>query len=64
MVWQVTLVALPIYIVIRKWYSAGIAVLIIALTSLILKFFWYDHMKDLEHINAHSAQVPAKAVMS
>jgi len=43
--WQVALVALPIYIVIRTnipaiWYCLAV----VAVTSVILKFTWYDHM--------------------
>ncbi len=43
--WQVALVALPIYIVIRTnipaiWYCLAV----VAATSIILKFTWYDHM--------------------
>jgi len=47
-IWQVTLVALPIYIVIRKFDKAAIAIAIIAVTSFILKFTWYDHLKKME----------------
>lgn len=47
-VWQVTLVALPIYIVIRKLDAVAIAVAVIAATSLVLKFTWYDHLKKMD----------------
>jgi Na+/proline symporter len=50
-VWQVTLVVLPMYIVTWNMARAGVALGIIALTSLILKFTWYDHLQKLEHIN-------------
>jgi len=50
-VWQISLVALPIYIVTRQTRSALIAAAIVAGTSLILKFTWFDHLKDLEHLN-------------
>ncbi len=53
MIWQVTLVTLPMYIVIQKFRAAAIAALIIIVTSIILKFSWYDHLKDLEHINQY-----------
>ena len=44
-IWQVALVTLPIYIVIQKWNAAAIAFAIVATTSAILKFTWYDHLR-------------------
>ena len=44
MVWQITLVALPIYFVIQQFTRAAIALAVVAVTSLILKFTWYDHL--------------------
>lgn len=41
-IWQTALVALPIYVVIRSYQRAGIALAIILVTSAILKFTWYD----------------------
>jgi hypothetical protein len=43
-VWQVALVALPLYIVIQEFQRAAIALGVILGTSLILKFTWYDHL--------------------
>jgi SSS family solute:Na+ symporter len=44
-VWQMTLVTLPIYIVLRQWrWVAGIFVLLVA-TSMILKSNWYDKLE-------------------
>jgi SSS family solute:Na+ symporter len=43
-VWQITLVALPIYFVIQQFTRAALAAAIVAVTSLILKFTWYDHL--------------------
>ena len=43
-VWQITLVALPIYFVIQQFTRAAVAAAIVAVTSLILKFTWYDHL--------------------
>ena len=51
MVWQVALVVLPMYIVTWRLGRAAITFGVVAVTSLILKFTWYDHLKDLEHIN-------------
>jgi len=53
MVWQVSLVALPMYIVIWRLRYAAIALAVAGATSLILKFTWYDHLGELEHINQY-----------
>lgn len=43
-VWQLTLTALPIYIVIRQWgWAAGTLVLLV-ITTLILKLTWFDQL--------------------
>ncbi len=47
-VWQVSLVALPIYLVIRQFGRVAIAVAIVLLTSIILKFTWYDRLEKRE----------------
>jgi Na+/proline symporter len=47
-VWQVSLVALPLYIVIREWDRVAMAAGSILVTSLILKFTWYDHLVERE----------------
>jgi len=46
--WQVSLVALPIYVVIQNFRNAAVAAVIIAVTSIVLKFTWYDHLKVRE----------------
>jgi heme/copper-type cytochrome/quinol oxidase subunit 4 len=57
--WQVSLVALPMYIVIQKFRSAAITAAIIAVTSIVLKFTWYDHLKEREAFGRRSAPGPA-----
>jgi heme/copper-type cytochrome/quinol oxidase subunit 4 len=47
-IWQVSLVALPMYIVIQKFRSAEITAAIIVVTSIVLKFTWYDHLRERE----------------
>jgi len=47
-VWQMALVALPLYIVIQEFDRAAIALAVILITSLILKFTWYDHLNERE----------------
>jgi heme/copper-type cytochrome/quinol oxidase subunit 4 len=43
-VWQVALVALPLYVVIQEYKRAALALGIILLTSAILKLTWFDHL--------------------
>src|SRR5512146_2334748 len=50
--WQVSLVALPIYLVIQKFSSAIECFAIIVATSIILKFTWYDHLKREEELRS------------
>jgi Na+/proline symporter len=55
--WQVALVALPIYIVIRN-SNAWIAFAVVAVTSVILKFTWYDHLRKIEtHMTAYETRI-------
>jgi SSS family solute:Na+ symporter len=58
-VWQIALVALPMYIVTWRLRTEAIALGVVAITSIILKFTWYNHLKELEHINQYSG--PANA---
>jgi Na+/proline symporter len=45
--WQTSLIALPIYVVIRKHDMAMISMGAVLVTSAILKFTWYDHLKRM-----------------
>jgi hypothetical protein len=44
-VWQLTLVALPIYIVLRDWSWVSGVLVALVLTTAILKFNWYDKLE-------------------
>ena len=44
LVWQTSMVALPIYLVIQQYGRMWISLLVFAGTSLILKFTWYDRL--------------------
>lgn len=55
-VWQTSLVALPVYVVIRRYDYAGIAFAVVAATSITLKFTWYDHLKRM-----YSETIPSPA---
>ncbi len=63
-IWQVTLVALPIYIVIKRFSYALIAFVVVAVTSLILKLTWYNPLRAEEQAMAEAEEataVPAAA---
>jgi Na+/proline symporter len=61
--WQTSLVALPIYIVIRNTSAAMAALAVAAVTSLVLKFSWYDHLREMEETTeAASRPQPAPAL--
>ena len=63
-IWQVSLVALPIYIVIQKFTSAAIAAAIIVVTSIALKFTWYDHLRTREAFGQANAQREAAQLLA
>ncbi len=44
--WQTALTAAPIFMVIKSWTAFTGCLAVIAVTSLILKFNWYDKMQD------------------
>lgn len=48
MCWQIALVALPIYVVIKKVNAALITLAVVAATSIILKYTWYNHLRKEE----------------
>jgi Na+/proline symporter len=57
--WQMSLVAFPVCIVIRKFDSALMSFAMIAATSLILKLTWYDHLDAREIAVPHIKDVAA-----
>ena len=44
-VWQLMLVIIPIYLVIKQFASMGIALVILILTSIFLRFNWYNKLE-------------------
>lgn len=48
MVWQIALVALPMYVVIGEYPKAVVTFAAVVATSAILKFTWYDHLEERE----------------
>lgn len=59
--WQISLVALPMYIVIRKLDSALACAAVIAVTSIILKFTWYDRLVKEEKMLAAQVEPAPRA---
>src|SRR5690625_6867306 len=49
-IWQTSLVAAPIFMVIKHWPEFGVAMLIIAITSVFLYFNWRseEHTSELQ----------------
>jgi hypothetical protein len=45
-IWQITLMATPVFLVIREYNSFMICIAILILTSLILKFNWWDKLES------------------
>jgi hypothetical protein len=59
MVWQLCLVALPIFIVLRSWrWASGILVLLVC-TSIFIKFNWYDKLEKAELAPGAASPQPA-----
>jgi Na+/proline symporter len=46
--WQISLVALPIYIVLQEYDRVALTLAVVLVTSAILKFTWYDHLVERE----------------
>jgi hypothetical protein len=44
LVWQTAMVALPIYLVIQQWHKMLVCLGVFAVTSVVLKFTWYDRL--------------------
>jgi putative copper export protein len=46
--WQISLIALPLYVVIQQFGRAAITLGVTLGTSAILKLTWYDHLTERE----------------
>ena len=64
-IWQVALVALPIYIVIQEFGRAAVTLAVVLVTSVILKLTWFDHLavREADH-NRLLEQKPEQAVQN
>jgi len=45
-VWQMSLIVMPIFLVLRDYQSMGISIAVILITSVILKYNWYDKLEE------------------
>ncbi|MEX1054424.1 MAG: sodium:solute symporter, partial [Rhodothermales bacterium] len=53
-IWQTALTATGIYLVLEEWFYLSICVAVVLVTSTILKFNWYDRLRDYpeDHVPA------------
>ncbi len=47
-VWQMCLVTLPIYIVLKQWSWSAVILAVLAATSVYMKFNWYDRLEKAD----------------
>jgi hypothetical protein len=45
-VWQISLMAFPVFLVMREWTQFYVAVGVMIVTTIILKFTWWNKLKD------------------
>jgi hypothetical protein len=45
-IWQLSLMAFPVFLVIREWKQFYVAVTVMIVTTVILKFTWWNKLKD------------------
>jgi SSS family solute:Na+ symporter len=48
-IWQMSLVVWPMYLLIKKWDGFMISIAIVLITTLLLKKYWYDNLKKEEN---------------
>jgi hypothetical protein len=58
-IWQLTLVTIPLYIVFRDQRGTLISLLVLAATSVFLKKFWYDRLEPGESLTDETVSVLA-----
>ncbi|UOB18088.1 sodium:solute symporter family protein [Abyssalbus ytuae] len=44
-IWQMTFVLIPIYLLIKEYYHLGVVIILMIITSLILKYTWYNKIE-------------------
>ncbi len=58
-IWQLQLMVVPICLVIRQWNTFWISLTILAVTSIIMKFTWWDRLGPGEMYTTEDGQAPA-----
>lgn len=48
-IWQMSLVVWPMYLLIKKWDGFMISIAVVIITTFLLKKFWYDNLKKEEN---------------
>ncbi len=48
-IWQMSLIVWPMYLLIKKWDGFIISILVVIITTVLLKKFWYDNLKKEEN---------------
>jgi len=61
LVWEMSMVALPIFLVIQQPRKMWISLIIFVVTSVVLKFTWYDKLEPAEPIVRQAHQAPGVA---
>ncbi|TKG97215.1 sodium:solute symporter [Puteibacter caeruleilacunae] len=46
-IWQMTMIVLPFYIMLRDKEAAAITMVVLAATTILLKKYWYNHIKKI-----------------
>src|SRR5262249_6624486 len=59
--WQTAQVALGIFVVLQDWRACAICGTIVAVSSVFLKYNWYDKIEDYPADLARAASAPAQA---
>jgi Na+/proline symporter len=45
-VWQMSMVVLPLYLAFRQWQSFVISIFVLIITTILLKYNWYDKLEE------------------
>jgi len=48
-IWQMTLVVCPIYLLIKKWDGLAMSLVVFLISSLLLKLYWYNPLKKEQY---------------
>jgi Na+/proline symporter len=63
-IWQLCLTALPVYLVLRSWSWVGTIVAVLVVTTVFIKFNWYDKLEKSRDIPDAPQRSPAKIANS